>query len=598
MSLIRNWTREEFSSQKIAPQRHWNVWIQHHSNEIAGIILALGFVARVWAASGTFLNPDEAQHFLVANRTSLALAYKSSLTLAHPPLLIFVLYFWRYLGDSELVLRMSSVIAGILFCFVFFKWLEIILGRKAALLGLTFVCLLPPLVSLSAQVRQYSLLLLFMALAAYLFERALDEDSARLMMLFSISLYLAMLSHYSAMFFTASIGVYAAIRFAEKRYSVKLFSSWLVGQAGALALLIFLYRTHISKLKGSSLAEQATEGWLRRSYFHPGQDHVLLFIVGRTFGVFQFIFGHLVIGDVMGLCFIGGVILLLRVGTAAPGCPGGRKPAVEFATAQQCRAELRSAGQPGAAVPTRIGPTGWQLATFFLLPFALNCAAGLAGAYPFGGTRHSVFLTLFALAGISFFIAEVSWLGSAASLAVTLAIVAACAAFGTPHQPYMTRADQSRAQMERSLAFIQQEIPTSVPLFVDVQTRMLLGYYLCREQQTSAEAPHSDFEVLQCGGYQLIVANVWSFDPSSFPDLYAEMIRTYGLQPGDTVWVAQEGWGVGIGPKLQAATPEFKELKIESFGNNIQLFKLTVGQVQASSGPAHALSLRPESRAH
>jgi hypothetical protein len=598
MSLIRNRARDGLSSQETALPVQWDVRIQHHPNEIAAIILAMGFVVRLWAASGIFLNPDEAQHFLVANRTSLALAYKSSLTLAHPPLLIFVLYFWRYLGDSELVLRMSSIIAGILFCFVFFKWLEIILKRKAALLGLTFVCLLPALVSLSAQVRQYSLLLLFMTLAAYLFERALDEDSARVMVLFSISLYLAMLSHYSAMFFTASIGIYAVIRLAEKRDSMKVVIAWVVGQAGALALFIFLYRTHISKLKGSSLAEQATEGWLRRSYFHPGQDHVLLFIVGRTFGVFQYILGHLVIGDLMGLCFIGGVILLPRLGTVAPGCPGGREPTVELANTQLTPAELRSAGQPGAAVPTRAGPTGWQLVTFFLLPFALNCATGLLGAYPFGGTRHSVFLAVFALAGISFFIAEISKLGTVGSLALTLAIVAACAAFGTPHQPYMTRADQSRVQMEHSLAFIQQRIPRSVPLFVDVQTRMLLGYYLCREQQTSAEAPHSDFEVLQCGGYQLIVANVWSFDPATFPDLYAEMIRTYGLRPGDTVWVGQEGWGAGIGPKLQAATPEFKELKIESFGNNIELFKLTAGMSQASSDPAHALSPRPESLAH
>jgi hypothetical protein len=598
MSLIRNRPREELSSQKPSLRGRLDVWTPRHPNEIASIILALGFIARLWAASGTFLNPDEAQHFLVANRTSLALAYRSSLTLAHPPLLIFVLYFWRYLGDSELVLRMSSIITGILFCFVFFKWLKIILGGSTALLGLTFVCLLPPLVSLSSQVRQYSLLLLFMALAAYLFERSLAEDSARLMLFFLISLYLAMLSHYSAMFFIASIGVYAAIRLVEKHNSMKVIITWLVGQAGALALFIFLYRTHISKLKGSSLAEQATEGWLRRSYFHPGQDHVLLFIVGRTFGVFQFIFGHLFIGDLMGLCFIGGVVLLLRVETAAPGCPGGRKPAVEYASTQEPSAELRSAEQQGAAVPTRARPAGWQLATFFLLPFALNCAAGLAGAYPFGGTRHSVFLALFALAGISFFVAEISKLGTVGSLALTLAVVAACAAFGTPHQPYMTRADQSRVQMERSLAFIQQQIPRSVPLFVDVQTRMLLGYYLCRQQQTSAEAPHADFEVLQCGEYQLITANVWLFEPATFPDWYAEMIRTYGLRPGDTVYVVQEGWGVGIGQKLSAATPEFRNLKIESFGNNIQLFKLTVGTLQASSNPAHALSLRPESLVH
>ncbi len=536
------------------------IWLQQHTRTVAGAALAFGFLARVWAATGTFLNPDEAQHFLVANRTSLALAYKSSLTLAHPPLLIFVLYFWRNFGTSEFVLRMSSVLAGTLFCWLFFKWISTILGDQVALLSLIFVSLLPPLVFLTSQIRQYSLLLLFIALSGYLFERSLAENSPRLMLLFSLSLYLAMLSHYSALFFTASIGVYALLRLVRGRFPLRVIATWALGQMGALVLVIFLYRTHISKLRGSSLAAQATEGWLRRSYFHPGEDHVLLFIVGRSFGVFQFIFENLAIGDVMGLCFIAGIVFLLR-----------RK------------------GHNVPEMPAQ--PAPWQLAILFLLPFALNCAASLMGAYPFGGTRHSIFLMVFAVAGVSFFFVKICLQHSALAVPSALIIVAACALFGQPHQPYMTRSDQSRVQMERSLAFIHERIPQSVPLFVDVQTRMLLGYYLCREQQTSAEAPHQDFEVLDCGGYQLIVANVWMFDPDTFQKFWDEMIRTYGLKPGDSVWVVQEGWGVGVGAKLKGPTPnesapEFEDLKIEAFGRNIQLFKLTVGRSEASSNPA------------
>ena len=561
------------------------IWLKQHTGHVAFTTLAFGFLARIWAATGSFFNPDEAQHFLVANRTSLALAYKSSLTLAHPPLLIFVLYFWRNIGTSEFVLRMSSVLAGTLFCWLFFKWISEILGDQVALPSLIFVSLLPPLVSLTSQVRQYSLLLLFVALSGYLFERSLAENSPRLMLFFSLPLYLAVLSHYSALFFTASIGVYALLRLIDGRFPLKIIAAWALGQAGALALFVFLYRTHISKLRGSSLAAQATEGWLRRSYFHSGEDHVLLFIVGRSFGVFQFIFGNLAIGVVMGLCFITGIFLLVRagskehVGTAAPGCPGERKLAVDFNLPDDQRrkpAEPSSARQPGGAAPTWARAAPWQLAIFCLLPFALNCAAALMGAYPFGGTRHSIFLVVFAVAGVSFFLVEICGGKSVWSVTIALIIVAACAVFAQPHQPYMTRADQSRVQMEHSLAFIHERIPQSVPLFVDVQTRMLLGYYLCRDQQSSAEAPHQDFEVLDCGGHQLIVANLWMFDPDTFQKSWGEMIRTYGLKPGDSAWVVQEGWGIGIGPKLDAAIPEFKDLKIESFGRNIQMFKLTV----------------------
>jgi hypothetical protein len=567
MSRMRNPPQEKSSLTKrptLELEDRWDAWLQHHENLIAGMVLGLGFLARVRAATGIFLNPDEAQHFLVANRGSLALAYKSSLTLAHPPLLIIVLYFWRYLGDSEFALRMSSILTGILFCFVFYKWIAAILGRKAALPGLIFVCLLPPLVSLSAQVRQYSLLLLFVTLAAYLLEQALAEDSARLMLLFSISVYLAILSHYSALFFTASIGVYAALRLATETHRRRIILTWLAGQGGALALFIFFYRTHISKLKGSSLAEQATEGWLRRSYYHPGQDHLLLFVVGRTFGVFQFIFGHLAIGDVMGLCFVGGVILLFS-----------RKGNDHRDDDHRNRKNRNEEGYGHAP----IGPAPWQLAIFFLLPFTLNCAASLAGAYPYGGTRHSVFLSVFGVAAISFFITHIPGLRTGRSFAVVVAIAAAFAIFGTPHQPYMTRADQSRGQMEHSLAFIQQRIPPTTPLFVDVQTRLLLGYYLCRQQQGSDESPHADFEVLPCGEYQLITANLWAFSPETFPKLWDEMVRTYNLKPGDTVWVVQEGWGNDPAQKLRHEIPGLNKVEIYSFGRNLQFFELAVGQL-------------------
>ena len=35
------------------------------------VLLLIGFAVRVWRASGTFLNPDEAMHFQAANQTIL-----------------------------------------------------------------------------------------------------------------------------------------------------------------------------------------------------------------------------------------------------------------------------------------------------------------------------------------------------------------------------------------------------------------------------------------------------------------------------------------------------------------------------------------------
>ena len=150
-------------------------------NPAAGSVLALAFLLRLWKASGTFLNLDEAMHFLAANKLTLADAYQTSLTLAHPPLLILFLHEWSKLGRSELFLRLPSVIVGTIFCWIFFRWLTRLLGPTVGWIGFILVGLLPVFIELSAEVRQYPLLLCFMMAAAYMLELSLAENSVRKM---------------------------------------------------------------------------------------------------------------------------------------------------------------------------------------------------------------------------------------------------------------------------------------------------------------------------------------------------------------------------------------------------------------------------------
>ncbi|MGC2058991.1 MAG: hypothetical protein WA653_12075, partial [Candidatus Sulfotelmatobacter sp.] len=52
----------------------------------------------------------------------------------------------------------------------------------------------------------------------------------------------------------------------------------------------------------------------------------------------------------------------------------------------------------------------------------------------------------------------------------------------------------------------------------------------------------------------------------------------YKLSPGETVWVVQAGWGTYLPQDLKRQFAEFRDLNFESFGKNILIFKLTVGQ--------------------
>jgi 4-amino-4-deoxy-L-arabinose transferase-like glycosyltransferase len=520
-------------------------WFEAHRNISAILVLIVAFLGRLRAASGTFLNPDEALHYLLANQSSWRLAYNASLTNAHPPLLTLVLFLWRSVGTSEFVLRLPSVIAGTAFCWIFFKWLTRILGPVTGFIGLILVSFLPPRITLAAEVRQYALLLFFLVSAAYLLERALAENSAAMMLLSAISLCLAILSHYSAILFAAAIGLYSLLRVIARRPSTQVRAAWVIGQAGALGLIASLYVSHISKLKGE-YAAGTINGWLANSFFRPGHDNPLLFVIARTGGVFQYGFGQLAVGDVAFLAFIAAVVLLWR----------------ENVTLE------------GSTVTSR------QIDALLVLPFAVAAGASIARIYPYGGTRHSAFLIMFAVAGVSFVLAKLAKQRIGLGIALAILLVAVCTAFGKPHRPYMLREDQSRTQIVRAMGFIHAQIPQSDLIFVDYQTRLLLGYYLCPEQPVSFSAPVGTLEEFQCNGYQVVAAgpDLYIFTAENFVSRWDQLLQSVRLKSGQSVWIIQAGWEVDLAHDLQSKLPEFGELDGQSFGRNITIFKLKVGQ--------------------
>jgi len=243
-------------------------------------------------------------------------------------------------------------------------------------------------------------------------ELALSENSTGKMVAFFCFLYLAMLTHFSALLFAGAVGAYSLWRLVSDHPSRRIAVIWIAGQAGALGLFAFLYRLQISKLKGSASA-QHMQVLLANSYFHWGHDHLFGFLFARTFGVLQYTFGQLAVGDITGLLFVAGVVLLLTGKDAH-----------------------------GKDVPGRPGPSSRQLGLFLLLPFVINAVAAIVGLYPYGGTRHSAFLVPFAVAGVSLAIAKLTRQRLVPALGVVVLIVGVCQVFGAPHRPYMRREDQ------------------------------------------------------------------------------------------------------------------------------------------------------------
>jgi 4-amino-4-deoxy-L-arabinose transferase-like glycosyltransferase len=501
-------------------------------------LLAAGLLLRLRLAWLTFLNADEALHYFLGHQPSLQLAYRASLTATHPPLMVLFLRYWSWAGDSEFVLRLPFVIAGTLFCWTMFRWVKRVAGSDAALYSLALLLFSPSLISLTSEVRQYSLLLLFCAGCLYFLELAFEEQSAKWMALSMAALYLAILTHYSALIFAAAAGLYGLVRLLRSKLPALLTWLWIAGQAGALAIYGFLFVTQIAPLRRSGLPSEIASTYLRSSIFHPGEDHFLRFAVRTTVRLFRYLFSHGTIGVLALGLFLFAIILLLRQGdTTHPDKPTPRELAILFASA-----------------------------------FVVALAGSVAGLHPYGGSRHDVVLAVFAMPAIAIGMDQLKlapmtrWKWSK-PIALALALFL-CNFFPSPSGPYIAPKNQNKKLMADGMDFLRSAPPGSV-IFTDFQGRLILSYYLCGRNSAVPFEAAPALLPSRCGDYDLITsaATLQGFNRNAFPETLA---GAWQLAPQEkTLWLFQAGW---IDDKQPEWIAELRGLGCEAprnFGRNI-----------------------------
>ena len=505
-------------------------------------VVLVGFALRLTQAKLYFLNPDEALHYLLASEPSVGLAYKAALTNAHPPLLILMLYYWRALGHSELMLRMPSVLAGTACCWITYQWLKLITDRSTALTGLLLFSLAPSLVGLSAEIRQYALLLFFMSGCVYLSERAIRDDSIAGMILFSLSLYGALLTHYSSLIFAFTLGVYMAVRLYPYGKRLRLVGVWAAGQVGGLALAAYYLITHVARLKQSGMAQGIAETWLRKSIFHPGENHVAAFVAAQTLRVFTYLLSHGVGGTLALAAFLIGMVSLLN--------------------------------QPSSE--TRPSPR--ELALLLALPFVVNCGVALAGLYPYGGTRHNAFLALFGLSGAAIGLAAWKPTRTWIRPLVIFICLALCNLFPAP-SPQIKAKNHGRILMKEAAESLRRSAPAGSVLFTDYQSGLLLGYYVCGHGVVQTFPPLQPFSRSECGPYAVITARPqeWKFYASDLAGQLENAARTYALAPGTKLWLFDAGWITDSAPALRKQSGQLGCSAPQTFGENILLCQITIG---------------------
>lgn len=490
-----------------APSRAAALWFYF-------LLIAAGLGLRLRPAWLTFLNPDEALHYFLAHQPSLKLVYEASLTTAHPPLMILFLHYWSFLGHSEFFLRLPFVIAGTLFSWVMFLWIRRVASRTAACFSLAMFLFAPSLISLSAEIRQYSFLLLFCSCCLYWLERGLQNDSPnsiRWIFLSAASLYLALLTHYSAMIFAAAVELYGLLSLLRKGRPAKLTAAWIIGNAGALAICLFLYESQISKLRKSGVSSEIAATWLRSSIFQPGQNRSLNFAWSNTLRLFRYFFSHGTIGVVGFVLFVFAIFVLIWI---------------------------NKGGEP--ELPKRL------LAILLAAPFLITLFLAISGLYPYGGTRHDAMLLVFAIPAIAIGLDRLplGWPGATIHPVKPLLLASAmiiCNFYPSPSGPYIRPHNQRRELMQQATNAIESLPPESV-IFADAQGSMVLNYYLCGEAMPLPVTPEKLLLKFRCGQYYLLTSMEaqTGFDRAAFPELLSRAMQENARET--ILYLFQSGW--------------------------------------------------------
>ncbi len=489
-------------------------WLGGHAWAIALVLVGAGMAVRLQPAVQLSLNADEAYNYLAIDEPTLGAALRSAMTdNPHPPLYYVLLYLWRQFGDSDFWLRLLSLLAGTATIWVVYHWLARAINRTTAIGGAFLLAFATQHINLSAELRAYTVLLLLLASAFYFMERALAERSALMMVLFSLALALAILDDYSAAWAAVAAGVYVIFRLVRARMPASVVAVWAVGQALCAGTALLLYRASVASLRGTDFERWVREVMLKDSYRQPG-EHLLAFLTKTTSSFFHYL-ASTRIGGWIGLAlFAAGIALLALRGVA------GRR--------------FRA------------------LSLFLVLSFVFAAGAAATRMSPFGGTRHSMFLFLPAVAGIGFTLSFVTGHRLRVLLPLLVVMLPLWKWLGGPDPTWFTnRHNQRREYLLEGVRILRNVTRPGDLIFSDQQSHLLLRRYFCPPRVGLPKGSPSGFTECSCNNIMLVGMGAWGPTPDSFVKECRRMQRVYGLRRYDTVWVFSAGWGRNMAERLK-----------------------------------------------
>lgn len=515
-------------------------WVAKNSSWLALGIIAAAFLIRLYYASCCYFNPDEAVHFSIARPNSWIGAYRDSRLgeLSHPPFFILVLHGMMFLGRTELILRLPSLIGGTASLWVVFAWIRRVLGEIPAVAGLGFMAISHGAISASTEVREYGILLFFVCASLYAAERALAEPSTFWAIIQGVFLMCALITDYTAIVVIASLSLYALLRWLLDNVPRRVF--FTLGTSYAV-LGAWLYGEIIRR--SIPYGPAARMPYLANYYYSPGHETQLGFLWRMISGTFTYELGGRRSSFLIALVFLAGLSALLK-------------------------SQIKSRK---------------LMATLVFTPFAVGIVAGACQIFPFIGSRHQAYLLPFLAFGIA---SAFIWLNGRMAIPIVMLGVLISPFWIMHTAPDNDCRVQSIEDMARAIEYINRAIPRGTVIFVDDETRQEFRYYFARDDASLDAYPQywqgvGDNSEEHLGGYRVIKPRnlLWAFRGDDAFELVSGSARFVGLSTRDPLWIVSVAW---LEPSLASRLSNAGNFNAQEFGR-ISVIKLSAwDQVQST----------------
>ncbi|MDR1522842.1 MAG: glycosyltransferase family 39 protein [Endomicrobium sp.] len=156
---------------------------------------------KIFLAATTSLHPDEAYYWLWSKK--LALSYYD-----HPPMVAWFIKITTLLSDSELFVRLSSIIVTVILSILLWKFVKKLFNEMVASASVVILNTLPLMLVGSVIITPDTPVVLFFSFAVYYQWRLIESNEMKYWYIVGFFLGLSLLSKYTAILFVLSLATY------------------------------------------------------------------------------------------------------------------------------------------------------------------------------------------------------------------------------------------------------------------------------------------------------------------------------------------------------------------------------------------------------